>query len=293
MVRILIVDDFEPQRKLVRHLLERAGYTCDLACDGRDALDAIGRQMPDAIVTDMQMPNMDGFELLEEIKSRGHRMPVILMTAAGDDQLAVKALRAGAASYVAKRVIRDVLVSTVEEVLGSVQQAGEVQRWRARVQQLSIAAALDNDESLIPALVNDVKDMNRRVGLLDERRELQVCIALREALVNAIQHGNLEVSSELRQEDERIFHAELDRRRPLEPYTRRKVYFSGLIGRNSARFVIRDEGPGFDPSKLPDPLDPENLERIGGRGMMLIQSFFDLVSFNSVGNEITLVKFRS
>ena len=56
------------------------------------------------------------------------------------------------------------------------------------------------------------------------------------------------------------------------------------------RFVIRDEGPGFDQSRLADPTDPENWERVGGRGLLLIRTFMDEVWHNPAGNEITLVK---
>ena len=59
-----------------------------------------------------------------------------------------------------------------------------------------------------------------------------------------------------------------------------------------AHFVIRDEGPGFDPSACPDPTDPANLEKRSGRGLLLIRTFMDEVAFNEAGNQITLVKRR-
>jgi anti-sigma regulatory factor (Ser/Thr protein kinase) len=54
--------------------------------------------------------------------------------------------------------------------------------------------------------------------------------------------------------------------------------------------TICDEGPGFDPSSLPDPTDPENIGKISGRGLLLIRTFMDDVKFNDSGNEITLFK---
>ena len=66
-----------------------------------------------------------------------------------------------------------------------------------------------------------------------------------------------------------------------------------LPPRNRARgvtYAIRDEGPGFDPSTLPDPTDPANLERVSGRGLLLIHAFMDEVRHNPTGNEITMVK---
>ena len=59
------------------------------------------------------------------------------------------------------------------------------------------------------------------------------------------------------------------------------------------RFVIRDDGQGFDPARLPDPTDPELLERTSGRGVFLMRAFMDEVSFNETGNEATLTKRRS
>jgi anti-sigma regulatory factor (Ser/Thr protein kinase) len=65
------------------------------------------------------------------------------------------------------------------------------------------------------------------------------------------------------------------------------------MSREQATITIRDEGPGFDPSSLPDPTDPENIGKISGRGLLLIRTFMDDVRFNETGNEITLVKKKS
>jgi anti-sigma regulatory factor (Ser/Thr protein kinase) len=62
------------------------------------------------------------------------------------------------------------------------------------------------------------------------------------------------------------------------------------LDRGGARFVIGDEGPGFDVAALDRPIEPEELMRIGGRGLLLIRTFMDEVSHNASGNEITLVK---
>ena len=59
------------------------------------------------------------------------------------------------------------------------------------------------------------------------------------------------------------------------------------------RYVIRDEGPGFDPATLPDPTDPANLDRPCGRGLLLMRTFMDDVGYNRSGNEVTLIKYAS
>jgi anti-sigma regulatory factor (Ser/Thr protein kinase) len=68
------------------------------------------------------------------------------------------------------------------------------------------------------------------------------------------------------------------------------VYVTVQITREEARYVVRDEGPGFNPSKLPDPTDPSNLERVSGRGLLLIFTFMDEVKYNATGNEVTMIK---
>jgi len=113
-----------------------------------------------------------------------------------------------------------------------------------------------------------------------------------EALLNAMQHGNLEMSSELKEKDERGFQTLLQQRRREKPYLTRRVYVTARESPAEATYVIRDEGPGFDPSKLPDPTDPSNLDRVSGRGLLLIRTFMDKVHHNTNGNEITMVKRR-
>ena len=78
----------------------------------------------------------------------------------------------------------------------------------------------------------------------------------------------------------------------MEPFARRRLTVRARMAPDKAEFVVADEGPGFDPSLLPDPTDPANLECIGGRGLLLIRTFMDDVRFNAAGNRITLIKNR-
>jgi hypothetical protein len=115
---------------------------------------------------------------------------------------------------------------------------------------------------------------------------------LEESLLNGLYHGNLELSSELRQDGGNRFQEAAMQRRVEAPYSERRLWVTAKLSRSEATFVLRDEGPGFDLSKLPDPTDPANIGRIGGRGLLLIRTFMDEVRFNDKGNEITLVKRR-
>ena len=128
--------------------------------------------------------------------------------------------------------------------------------------------------------------------LCDQNGLIRVAVALREALSNAIVHGNLEVASELREQDDGTYANLIKTRQQEEPYDDRHVHIVARETRFEARYVIRDEGPGFNADNLPDPTDPANLEKVSGRGMLLIRTFMDDVRHNAKGNEITMTKFR-
>src|SRR5437588_2526783 len=103
-------------------------------------------------------------------------------------------------------------------------------------------------------------------------------------------HGDLELTSEQREGDAGDYQRLIDDRTQREPYANRKLRVTVDVTPTSGRFVILDEGPGFDPTKLPDPTDPENLEKVSGRGLLLMRTFMDAVTFNATGNEVTMVK---
>jgi anti-sigma regulatory factor (Ser/Thr protein kinase) len=127
-------------------------------------------------------------------------------------------------------------------------------------------------------------------GLCDATDLIRVCIAFREALLNAMIHGNLEVSSELKEQGDHQFDEMIARRRGEDPYRQRRVFVRIRQSAQEVEFVIRDEGPGFDPAKLPDPTDPERIAQASGRGLLLIHTFMDDVRHACNGREIVMSK---
>ncbi len=155
----------------------------------------------------------------------------------------------------------------------------------------TIALRLGNDDTLIPSVISRLERPIIELDLFDEGERMQIAMALDEALTNAIIHGNLEVSSDLRQVDDgRPYVEMIAKRKEQTPYRDRTVSVRLEAYPNEARFIISDEGPGFDPKTLADPTDPENLERAGGRGLLLINAFMDVVQHNEKGNGITMIK---
>ena len=152
---------------------------------------------------------------------------------------------------------------------------------------------LDNDKTRISAFAGRLLQECDRYDLFDERDRFRTQIALEEALLNATVHGNLEVSSRLREEDHDAFGEMIALRQSLPEYATRRVHVTFDVDRTAARFVIRDEGPGFDVSRLPDPRETDRIELASGRGVLLMRSFMDDVQYNARGNEVRMLKQRS
>ena len=99
MTTVLVVDDSPIERKLAGRLLaEEDNWTIEFAEDGDVALDFVRENEVDLVVSDLQMPNMSGLELLAAIKSEFPSLPVIVMTSQGSEDVAVQALESGAAN---------------------------------------------------------------------------------------------------------------------------------------------------------------------------------------------------
>jgi CheY-like chemotaxis protein/anti-sigma regulatory factor (Ser/Thr protein kinase) len=291
MTTILVVDDSAVDQRLAGGLLEKDGkLSLKYAVNGVDALEKIKDEIPDLVLTDLVMPEMDGLELVSMVRSEYPALPVILMTSAGNEEICVQALHAGAASYVPKRALAQRLLETVYQVIEVSTHERTVTRLMECMTLSHSTFELDNDNALIPPMVNFLLEEATRIGACDEVDRTRIGVALEESLVNALVHGNLEVGSELRGDDDEAYYNLLAQRRAAAPYSSRRIHLDVIFSREAAKFVIRDEGPGFDPDDLPDPTDPANLEKACGRGVLLMRSFMDEVSYNDTGNCVTLVK---
>jgi serine/threonine-protein kinase RsbW len=135
-------------------------------------------------------------------------------------------------------------------------------------------AWIDEFDIRIPSSTTEGQKVQERIiSRLEEigfpaRGIFGVRLALEEALVNAIKHGN-----------------------GLDP--NKEVFVFCQISHDKVRVVIEDQGPGFRLADVPDPTEDENLEKPGGRGIMLMRAFLSLVEYNERGNRVVLEKHRS
>lgn len=112
---ILVADDSRTIRSHVCRILSDAGFEVILACDGREAVELAGRESPDLVILDIQMPEMDGYQACEEILAINGSLPIIFLTK--NDAQHLKALGDDLGAYLQKPVSAEELLSTVRSLL--------------------------------------------------------------------------------------------------------------------------------------------------------------------------------
>ncbi len=288
---VLAVDDSMTQVMGMQILLQQHGYEVITAANGQLALEAARERRPDLVVTDLQMPEMDGLQLVAALRQEFAGLPIILTTAKGSEEIASKALRLGASSYVPKRTLNEDLVPTIERMMSMVDVTDHITQPSTYLTAIRIELSLGNDDIQVPSVIARLEKSLAELGLLDDTMQMQISTALDEALINAIIHGNLGISTELRyQGTDEQFREIVNKRRQQDPYIGRNVTIIMDATRDEVTFTIRDQGAGFDVSSLPDPTDFSNLGECGGRGLLLINAFMDRVEHNDHGRELVMFK---
>jgi two-component system, NtrC family, response regulator AtoC len=133
MTRVLVADDEENIRLVLRTLLKKHGYEVQVAASAEEALARIGQFDPDFVIADVRMPGMSGIELVAELKKRGSEAVAIVMSAYGSVELALEAMKAGAYDYVAKPFKQDEVLLALRKAEEREQLRRENRRLRAAV----------------------------------------------------------------------------------------------------------------------------------------------------------------
>jgi CheY-like chemotaxis protein/anti-sigma regulatory factor (Ser/Thr protein kinase) len=296
MKHILVVDDSPADRTLAGRLLEtNTDFFVEYASDGIDALERIQAGLPLAVVTDLQMPEMDGMQLVQAVRRQYPNVPVILMTGVGSEDIALEALLLGAADYVPKSHLASDLIESINSVLALAVVDRPHKRLATCLRRETLTYELENDVLLISPLVERFQQVALDLNLIDQADTIRFARSIVEALRNAIYHGNLELPfDQIRLAKRPKEAARIVAERQNDPqYRNRRVLVHGLFSRETAEITIRDEGRGFDIARLPDvETDPSHLIEREGRGLVLMKMFMDEIRIRPPGNEITLIRHK-
>lgn len=295
MARVLLAEDSQTQAFEIKMLLEDASHEVELAENGRIALESLADSIFDVVVTDLEMPEVNGLELVETMQVDFEHIPAILITNRGSEELAAEALRKGAASYVPKTHLKTLLCDAVTDVLGVIRTDASYAKLIATLQKNVFVFDLPNDGQLINPLVGLMIQVVSGMNTLGGVQLVRLGVAIEHAVLNAMYRGNLELGRDQTPSDQAIIYddatsEEIQERLATSPYRDRKVYVEVTATLEDVRVTVRDEGNGFDTSIVPCPKKPDVLESEGGRGLVMMSSFVDELQFNDKGNEVTLVK---
>ena len=131
--KILVVDDLEEIRDLLTNVLKNEGYKVSTAYNGQAAVEAVKSQSPNAVIMDIKMPVMDGIEAMKEMKSINPLLPVILITAHGEIDSAVKAVKLGAYDYLTKPFDKENIVITLKNALNELRLKCEIKKLQSNL----------------------------------------------------------------------------------------------------------------------------------------------------------------
>ena len=289
---VLIVDDMPDNIDLAADILKER-YEIYAAIDGERAFKVLAHQSIDLILLDVMMPHTDGFEVCRKLKSdkRYRRIPVIFLTALDSRDNILRGLELGAYYYLTKPVDCDQLHAVAAS-------ATEGYRTYKRLRQ--------EDERTLELL--KLLEQGRFVfRTLHEARYLAVLIAkafpdpercvlgLTELMINAVEHGNLNISYEekSRLNEQGGWQQEVERRLSLPEYAGKTALLKLERDDKEIRAMIQDQGSGFDWQRYLE-IDPDRAFDTHGRGIAMSKALcFDRLDYLNSGNQVLATVFIS
>ncbi|MGA2379230.1 MAG: response regulator [Spirochaetia bacterium] len=286
------MDDQEALRSLLARLLEREGFDAVQAENGARAVEMYRSESPLVVVSDIMMPRMDGLTLLNEIRRIDRNATVILMTGQGNEDVLLKALRGGATNFFKKPF-------NVRELIDEIRKVVEFRLEAARSSLFSPLLVEETKRFVMPRADSPFFPIINQITLqlpclLPQEDILNLKIGIEEVITNAIEHGNLGISFKEKSkaiQEGRLAELIADRGRESDA-AGRAVGITSRLSPRLFEITIRDDGKGFDWRTLPA-VEPETLLAFNGRGIFLTKIYFDEVTYNDAGNEVTLRKHKA
>ena len=261
--RILIVDSNSELRTLLLEVLTELGHEVVATGNREDAVERDDLEDFDLIISDLTDEAAGGVQILSELKRKRLLVPIVVSSEEANHHGVVKAFKLGAANFLRRPYDDAELRNIVEKTLGYKLRFIEDLKVLPFVHE-KIEFELPSDLSLMNGVLHFLHERVAQLGVIRPESS-NLFIALDEAFVNAVKHGNKSDTSKL-------------------------VRITAELSSKEARFTIEDEGDGFKVNEIPDPLDPANLFKASGRGVLLIYNIMDEVEYNERGNALTMVK---
>lgn len=253
--RILIIDDHDDLASALKEVFSQVGHEVVTLESHIEALRIDNIESFDVVISDLEVDTT-----VNEHYSNGHRpacLPEFLTNC--DDR--VKVFKISASNFRRDEFDESELRELIDTILN----------YKIKFVDKDVECMHETIEFELPssiAIMHSILDyLMKRVEKLGviKAEQSNLFVALDEAFVNAVKHGN-----------------KFD--------VRKHVRIAAEVSSQEARFIIEDEGEGFDVNAIPDPLDPDNLFKSSGRGVLFIYNIMDEVKYNERGNRLTMIK---
>lgn len=285
-MKVLIVEDDIVSRELLRVIVQKEGYELRTAEDGFAGFEVFNEFMPDVVVTDIRMPRLDGIELLKKIRTVERDVIVIIVTAHGNENIALEALHVGANNYLKKPINLEDLKILLSRYYSLYKTKTVRKDITALVSSQTIELVIESDLDLIPSvaeyLVNQVKHIYSNTELIS------VELGLSELLLNAIEHGSYNISGD--EKEEALKNNTLvelyNQRKENEQCKCKKIHILFIRSKQFCEWIITDEGQGFDYTFMPSPFTDRLVTNLHGRGVFISKLQFDSIEYLEKGNSV-------
>jgi DNA-binding response OmpR family regulator len=264
-INVLVVDDDREVLSTLSEILSELRVNPITAIDGAEAIEKIKTRKIDLIITDLMMPNMDGFELIQRTRQLNINIPIAVISGHGEVKNVVSALSRGAYNFITKPF-------TIKEIESIVKRGLRLREFSLGTHRL-LEGIKNYTEMNIPsyphllpsAALYVVRECQWR-GVEEEAMLSNISICIDELLNNALIHGN-----------------DLDETK--------KIFLKIVFDHEKLTLSVEDEGDGFDYKNLLTEFaeNPQTLPT--KRGLFIVNYLMDELSFNEKGNKVDIVKY--
>lgn len=288
-MRVLAVEDNPVSQSLLKNLVSGLGFEFHCASNGREGLELYQNLSPSLVMCDINMPEMDGFELVEMIRRDDPDTVILIMTGYGSETTAIKSMRLGANDYLQKPISVKELSILLAKYQAMITERNRQQAVFHMIEKKHFSLCFQTDMRVLSDITDQL--VFEAAGMLDKDSRLGVRLALFELLMNAVEHGNLEITMEEKRcaLEQNSFSKLCHERMQDENKLLRKIFVDFEYSRDTGcKWTIRDEGKGFDYHSLPGSL--EFLQSVNGRGIYLAKTQFDEIEYFGCGNTVAAFK---
>ena len=294
---ILIVDDEEIIRNVLKRKLEQSTeFIVHTAPDGVPALETFKRERIDLVISDLMMSDMNGIELLRNLKRIKPAVPVIIITGYGTLDDAIEAIHLGAEDFIKKPFDINDVIETIEKTFRKLAEEADQRKIIKYIVDENISLSIPSDFEFLNTVINYVFSHLKARWLVNDENLHDVKVCMYEALTNAFEHGNLGIpgdeKSRLLEISQQAWRDFLLERINSPEFSEKQIEVQLQINDERMVLRVRDQGQGFAYENHFNEVEPEMLFRSSGRGLLLIRSLMDDMWFEENGQALVMVKKR-